>query len=206
VRKPRLTIVPATTENRTVSPRRGRKNADMRSREYLTPEEVDQLLGATRDNRNRLRDWLMVDMCFRHGLRVSELINLRWDQIHLNQASVHIRRLKGGKDANHPIQGNTLRRLRQLRREQPHSTFVFISERKAPFSISGFAMLVSRLGEKAGLELKIHPHMLRHACGYALANRGKDTRAIQGYLGHANIRNTVKYTDLAPNRFKDIWQ
>jgi site-specific recombinase XerD len=177
----------------------------MRSREYLTPDEIDRLLAATRHNRNRNRDWLMVDMAFRHGLRVSELVALRWDQIDFKAATIHVKRLKGGKDGIHPIRGETLRALKQLRREEPFTSFVFMSERNAPFSTSGFAMLIARLGEEAELEFKMHPHMLRHACGYALANKGTDTRTLQGYLGHSNIQNTVKYTELSPNRFKNLW-
>lgn len=208
MRKPRLTVIPPTTVNHTVrneNKLRRPKNAEMRSREYLTPDEIDQLLEATKDNRNRKRDWLMVDMAFRHGLRVGELIVLRWDQIDFKAATVLVKRLKGSKDSNHPLRGETLRALKALRREQPNAAFVFISERGAPFSASGFAMLIARLGEKAGLEFKIHPHMLRHACGYALANKGIDTRTLQGYLGHSNIQNTVVYTELSSTRYKDIW-
>jgi site-specific recombinase XerD len=99
-----------------------------------------------------------------------------------------------------------LRALRKLQRESPVSSFVFVSERGSPFSTAGFAKMVERAGAEAGFDFKAHPHMLRHACGFALANAGHDTRALQAYLGHRNIQHTVRYTELAPNRFKDFWR
>ena len=97
--------------------------------------------------------------------------------------------------------------LRQHQREQdPRSAFVFTSERGAPFTTAGFARMVERAGEAARLGFKAHPHMLRHACGFALANAGHDTQALQAYLGHRNIQHTVRYTELSPDRFKDSWR
>ena len=83
---------------------------------------------------------------------------------------------------------------------------MFISERGAPFSGEGFARLLQRAGKAAGLTIRVHPHMLRHACGYKLANDGQDTRALQAYLGHKNIQHTVRYTELSPSRFKGFWR
>jgi site-specific recombinase XerD len=100
-----------------------------------------------------------------------------------------------------------LRALRRLQREQePKSPFVFTSERGAPFTTAGFARMIERAATAAKLSFKPHPHMLRHACGYALANKGHDTRALQAYLGHRNIQHTVRYTELSPNRFKNFWR
>jgi integrase len=144
---------------------------------------------------------------YRHGLRVSELVDLRWDQIDFPGAVLHVRRVKQGTPSTHPIQGDELRALRQLQREQnPRSPFMFTSERGSPFSTAGFAKLVARAGAAAGLGFPAHPHMLRHACGFTLANAGHDTRALQAYLGHKNIQHTVRYTELAPDRFKDFWR
>ena len=99
-----------------------------------------------------------------------------------------------------------MRALRRLKREQePESPFIFTSERGAPFTTAGFRKLVSRLGVEAKLEFPVHPHMLRHACGFHLANRGVDTRSLQAYLGHKNIQHTVRYTELSPTRFKGFW-
>jgi integrase len=128
----------------------------------------------------------------------------RWNQI---AGTLAVRRAKKGTPATHPIRGDELRALRRLQREQdPKSPFVFTSERGAPFTTAGFARMVERAGEAAGLKFKAHPHMLRHACGFALANKGHDTRALQAYLGHKNIQHTVRYTELAPDRFKDFWR
>src|SRR5215467_10569521 len=163
-------------------------------------------MAAARENREGHRDATMILMAYRHGLRASELVDLRWDQIDFAHAVLHVHRIKRGTPATHPLQGDTMRALRKLRKEAPHAKFVFLSERGSPFSLAGFAKLVERAGEVAKVGLKCHPHMLRHACGYKLANDGKDTRSLQAYLGHKNIQHTVRYTELAPNRFKDFWR
>jgi integrase len=120
---------------------------------------------------------------------------------------LHVRRLKAGTPSTRPILGDELRALRRLRRDQePKSPFVFTSERGAPFTSAGFARMIERAGIEAKFSFKPHPHMLRHACGYALANRGHDTRALQAYLGHKNIQHTVRYTELSPTRFKNFWR
>jgi integrase len=193
------------TKNRTV-PRRP-PNADMRSREYLTVTEINKLMKAASGNRWGHRDGTMILVCYRHGFRAVELVDLRWDQIDFNSANMAIRRVKKGSPATHPIRGDELRALRRLEREQePKSSFVFTSERGAPFSTNGFAKMVERLGIAARIGFKTHPHMLRHACGFALANQGHDTRSLQAYLGHRNIQHTVRYTELSPHGFKDFWR
>ena len=201
-----LKLVAPTTEKRTVTPRR-RPNAELRTREHLTETEIEKLLKAAGNSRWGHRNSTMILVGYRHGLRVSELVDLRWDQVDFAHGRLHVRQLKQGSPSTHPIVGDELRALRRLRREQePKSPFVFTSERGSPFSTSGFAKLVERAGEAAKLGFKAHPHMLRHACGFALANKGHDTRALQAYLGHKNIQHTVRYTELAPNRFKDFWR
>jgi integrase len=203
-----LRIVSPVTENRTVTqatPLR-RPNKDLRSRAHLVPAEIDALIEAAKRNRWGHRDATMILMAYRHGLRASELVDLRWDQIDFDQARIHVRRAKKGTPATHPLQGDTMRALRKLRRDAPHADFVFVSERGSPFSAAGFAKMVERAGKEAGFAFKAHPHMLRHACGYKLANDGKDTRSLQAYLGHKQIQHTVRYTELAPDRFKDFWR
>jgi site-specific recombinase XerD len=204
--KAHLKLVTPRTVNRTVTPTR-RRNCELRTREYLTEAEVGRLMKAAQHNRWGHRDSTMILVAFRHGLRVSELVDLRWDQVDFQTATLHVRRVKRGTPATHPIVGDELRALRRLQREQePKSAFVLTSERGSPFSAAGFARMVERAGAAAKLEFKAHPHMLRHATGYALANKGHDTRALQAYLGHKNIQHTVRYTELAPTRFKDFWR
>jgi type 1 fimbriae regulatory protein FimB/type 1 fimbriae regulatory protein FimE len=203
--KSKLRLVEPATVNRTVSIRRS--NAELRTREYLTDAEITRLTEAAKANRWGHRDATMILVAYRHGLRVSELVDLRWDQVDFESATLAVRRAKKGTPATHPIRGDELRALRKLAREQePKSPFVFTSERCAPFTTAGFARMLERAGVEAKLGFKAHPHMLRHACGYALANKGHDTRALQGYLGHKNIQHTVRYTELAPGRFKDFWR
>jgi len=203
--KSKLRLVAPATENRTVPPRR-RPNAELRTREYLTPAEVEALTDAAKRNRYGHRDATMILICYRHGFRAAELVDLRWDQIDFKAAALHVRRVKNGVPGVHPLRGDELRALRRLQRESASSPFVFVTERQAPFSTAGFAKTVERAGSAAGLGFKAHPHMLRHACGYKLANDGHDTRSLQAYLGHRNIQHTVRYTELSPTRFKDFWR
>jgi integrase len=167
---------------------------------------VETLIDAARGNRYGHRDATMVLLTYQHGLRAAEVCDLRWDQVDFNGAVLHVRRVKNGTPSTHPIQGDELRALRRLQRESPTSPFVFVSERGSPFTTAGFARMVERAAAGVGPETKAHPHMLRHACGYALANKGHDTRASQGWLGHRSITSTAVYTALAPNRFKDFWR
>ena len=203
--KPKLVLVSSTTVNRTVGPLR-RPNAELRTREYLTAAEVEALIEAAKRNRHGHRDATMVLLAFRHGLRAAELVDLEWSQVDVAAAVLHVRRAKKGTPATHPLRGDEMRALRKLQRESAPSPFVFTSERGAPFSTAGFAKMIERAGIAAGFDFKAHPHMLRHACGFALANAGHDTRSLQAYLGHRNIQHTVRYTELAPDRFKDFWR
>lgn len=196
------TEVAPDTEVRTVR----MKNQAYRTREHLTPSEVDALLGAVRKNRHGPRDHLMVLVCYRHGLRVSELCEMEWTDLDLDAGTFHVRRKKDSKDSTHPLKGDEVRALRRLRREQPNSRFVFLNERGDACSVAGFQKTIARATEAAGLgAIKPHPHMLRHSCGFALANKGVPTRTIQDYLGHVQIANTVIYTALSANQFRDLW-
>jgi integrase len=211
MKNPSLALVTPSTVYGTVDPKRPprrRRNAEVRSREYLTDAEVNRLIAAAAgDNRNGHRDGTMVLVAYRHGLRAAEVVALRWDSIDFSHGRMHVSRVKGSADSVHPLSGRELRALRRLQREQePKSPFVFTSERGAPFSTAGWRKMVARLGVAAGFDFPVHPHMLRHACGFKLANDGVDTRSLQAYLGHKNIQHTVRYTELAPTRFKDFWR
>ena len=182
-------------------------NADRRSREHLTPAEIDRLIAAARGlGRHGDRDAAMILLAYRHGLRVSELTGLRREQVDLRQGLLHVHRRKNGLPSTHPLRGPELRALRKVFREYPETAYVFVSERRAPMTAATFRKLIARAGDAAGLGMPIHPHMLRHSTGFKLANDGQDTRAIQHYLGHRNIQYTTIYTQLAPNRFNDFWK
>jgi integrase len=147
----------------------------------------------------------MILLAYRHGLRVAELIALRWEQVDLKQGVLHVRRRKNGSPSTHPLHGPEIRALRKLAREYPETPYVFVTERKGPLTDSAFRKIVARAGAAAGLDFPVHPHMLRHSTGFKLANDGQDTRAIQHYLGHKNIQHTVRYTELSSDRFKEFW-
>jgi type 1 fimbriae regulatory protein FimB/type 1 fimbriae regulatory protein FimE len=182
------------------------KNTERRTREYLTPAEVTQLMQAARHvGRHGHRDTTLILLMYRHGLRVSEVSSLRWDAIDLKTALLHVRRLKRGVAATHPLYGSELRALRKLQPATPELPYVFLSERGSPLSARTIRHILLRAGLDAKLPFPVHPHMLRHACGFYLANKGIDTRAIQQYLGHRHIQHTVRYTELAPQRFRDFW-
>jgi site-specific recombinase XerD len=180
-----------------------RANTEYRVREHLTESEIDALLAALRRNRHGHRDGLLGLMIYRHGLRVSEACDLRWDDLDLRSRTINIRRLKGSRDSTHYLERDELAGLRRLPRS---GAYVFVNERGDPFKREGIARMIQRAGVAAGLPFPIHAHMLRHACGYALANRGMDTRRLQHYLDHASITNTVRYSAMSPEPFRDLWR
>ena len=191
---------------RSVAPGRA-TNATLRSREYLTAAEVEKLMKEARQGRHGHRDATLILIAFRHGLRAVEICDLEWSQVEFGRAaSLHVRRVKNGKPSVHPLRGDEIRSLRELRRQFPDSGFVFATERGGPFTSDAVNRLIKRIGKRAGFPFPVHAHMLRHACGYALANVGHDTRAIQDWLGHRSIQHTVRYTELSPTRFKDFWR
>jgi integrase len=181
-------------------------NQAVRSREYLTEAEVGKLMKAARKTgRHGHRDATLILLAYRHALRVAELVALRWEQIDLSQGLMHVVRRKHGVDCSHPLRGPEIRALRQLQRDYPETPYVFVTERNGPLTPSTVRKLVARARLKAGIGFPVHPHMFRHGCGFKLADDGHDTRAIQHYLGHRNIQHTVRYTELAADRFSVFW-
>lgn len=177
---------------------------------FLTEAEIDTFIKAARQTRNGVRDHCLVLMAFRHGLRVSETIDIRLDEIDLDGSRLYVRRRKGSLSTHQPIEGDELRAIRAWLRERSshkmaHSPLLFLSER-GPFTRQAINYLVQIIGEKAGFTFKVNPHMLRHSCGFALADRNTATRTIQDYLGHKNIQHTVIYTATNAERFKNIWR
>src|SRR5215472_12096586 len=139
-------------------------------------------------------------------LRAVEIADLEWSQVEWGRnPALHVRRAKSGKPAVHPIRGDELRMLRELQRNTT-GAFVFETERGGPFTADAVNRLVKTIGARAKLSFGVHAHMLRHACGYALANAGHDTRLIQDWLGHRAIQHTARYTELSPTRFKEVWR
>jgi type 1 fimbriae regulatory protein FimB len=197
--KPELAI--ATVEKKGTSPNQGYA-ATGRTREYLTESEVDQLLAQAKKfgrASQQQRNYTIVLMVYRHGLRASEAADLRWTDIDFDKGTILVRRCKGSDDSTHFLQGDEMRALRKLQREAKPSPFVF-----GAIAETAISTLVKRIGKNL-YTFPIHAHMLRHSCGYYLANKGIDTRTIQAYLGHKNIENTVRYTKLSPNKFKGLW-
>jgi type 1 fimbriae regulatory protein FimB/type 1 fimbriae regulatory protein FimE len=198
-----------TIEKRPVASKGRKANVDYRVREHLTEAEVDKLLAALKRNRHGHRDWLIGLLIYRHGLRVSEACDLRWDDIDLGKRTIVVRRLKGSTDSSHYLERDEHKALGDLWRVNAagvKSGYVFVNERGAPFGRMGIGRMIERAGEAAGLPFPVHVHMLRHSTGYALAARGMDTRRLQHFLGHASITNTVRYTAMSPEPFKDIWR
>jgi site-specific recombinase XerD len=198
-----------SSEKRPVA--KGRKpNEAYRVHEHLTEDQMAKLLAALKRNRHGHRDWLIGLLIYRHGLRVSEACDLRWDDLDLTKRTVIVRRRKGSIDSNHYLERDELAGIKLLRRQQEakgiKSAYVFVNERAEPFRRMGIARMVERAGEAAKLPFPVHVHMLRHSTGYALAAKGMDTRRLQHFLGHASITNTVKYTAMSPEPFKDIWR
>lgn len=180
---------------------------DGRKRDFLTEGEVRRLLTAARRGRHSVRDYLMVLLTYRHGLRVSELIDIRLRDLDLDTAQIYVRRRKGSLSTTQPIEGDELRAIRAYLRER--------GETRVPYLLLGERGLLTRqavnyllkeIGGRAKLGVNVHPHMLRHSTGYYLANKGYDTRLIQDYLGHKNISHMVKYTRTAASRFEGLWR
>ena len=185
-------------------------NAAYRVSEHLTEGEMDKLLAVLKRNRHGHRDWLIALLIYRHGLRVSEACDLRWDDLDLPKRTIIVRRLKGSTDSIHYLERDELNGLKLLQRQQAaksiKSSYVFVNERGQPFGRMGISRMIERAGRAAQLPFPLHVHMLRHSTGYALAARGMDTRRLQHFLGHSSITNTVRYTAMSPEPFKDIWR
>jgi type 1 fimbriae regulatory protein FimB len=182
----------------------------MRDRKHLLSAEVEKLMAAVKDSRNAARDRCLLLLMFRHGLRVSEACGLRLSQVDIESRVLHVARLKQGLSTTHPLRGDELRAIKAWLSERakmkPETDAFFISERRTALSRKTAWVMIRHYGVRAGLSVDAHPHMLRHACGFALADQGADTRLIQDYLGHRNIQHTVRYTATNPARFARLWR
>lgn len=182
----------------------------MNERKHLTGREIEKLITATKGSRNESRDRCLLLLTFRHGLRISEALGLTIADIDLEGRTLHVRRLKKGLSTTHPLRIDEIKAIKkwlaERERMKPEGKVLFISERRSPLSRKTAWLFIRRYGEAAELDIAAHPHMLRHACGYALADQGADTRLIQDYLGHRNIQHTVRYTATNPARFEKLWR
>jgi site-specific recombinase XerD len=182
-------------------PPRRRTNESARAREWLYEPEVEQLRkAAAKMGAWGHRNQTMILIAFRHGLRVSELIELRWEQIDLEAKTIYVRRLKGSKNSQHTMERDEVAALRKLGPQR--SGYVFLSERHDKLDRRTFLYIIAAAGVAAKLPFTVHPHMLRHACGFCLTAAGHPTRVVQDWLGHRNIQHTVRYTELDPERFR----
>jgi type 1 fimbriae regulatory protein FimB len=165
---------------------------------------------AAKGSRNAARDRCLLLLMFRHGLRVSEACGLKLSQVDVESRVLHVVRLKHGLSTTQPLRGDEIRMIKawlvERARMKPETDAFFISERRGPLSRKTAWLAIRTYGERAGLSVEAHPHMLRHACGFALADQGADTRLIQDYLGHRNIQHTVRYTATNPARFERLWR
>lgn len=179
-------------------------------RKHFTPSEMEKIFEAIKGAIHEIRDRCLLLLIYRHGLRVSEACGLKMHQVSLADGVLHVHRLKGGLSTTHPLRADEERALKawfaQRARMAPACDEVFVSNRRTPINRRTVWVMLVKYGKKAGLSLDAHPHMLRHSCGYALADRGADTRLIQDYLGHRNIQHTVRYTATNPARFEKLWR
>jgi len=181
-------------------------DSHQRKKDFLNETEMELLLNAAKKNRYGIRDHLILLMMYHHGLRVSELIGLKKTDVTENESRIWIRRLKNGLSVEHPIAGDELRAIkRYLRTREDNLPWLFISERDQPMTRHAVNYIVSVTAGTAGLP-SVHPHTLRHSCGFYLANKGRDLRLIQDYLGHRDPKHTVHYTRVAGHRFEGIWE
>jgi site-specific recombinase XerD len=183
---------------------------DQNAKNFLTASEMKKFLEAARKGRHGVRDYCLMLTAYRHGLRVSELIDIRHKDLDFDSARIYVRRLKGSLSTHQPIEGDELRAIRawlKIRENYPNasSNYLFLSER-GPLTRQAVNYLVEQIGKRAKLGFKVNPHMLRHSTGYYLANKGCDTRLIQDYLGHRNITHTVRYTRTSAHRFEGLWR
>jgi type 1 fimbriae regulatory protein FimB len=174
---------------------------------------MDKLLKAAKTaTRNPERDYCLLLLMARHGLRVSEACRLKLSDIDMENKTLQVTREKDGDSGEHPLYNGEPQAIkawlikRAKMKPPADCDTLFVSERRKPISRVTIWVMIGQIAQAAGLEhLSVHPHQLRHSCGYALVNQGTDIRTIQGYLGHKSISSTVRYTKLDSRRFAKLF-
>jgi type 1 fimbriae regulatory protein FimE len=184
---------------------RRKRRATRRSRDHLSPEEIEQLLEAAAETgRHAHRNYTLILLCYRHGLRINELREMRWRVVDFKRRQLRVNRVNNGISSVHPLHATDLKALRKLKRDYPGTPYLFVTDRNEQLSKRTVSRVVAAAGRAAGFRFHVSPRMVRHACGYALANAGHNVVALQHYLGYRNIRHMLRYLELPDRPFKDF--
>ncbi len=184
-------------------PPRKQPKSEVRPRDYLSEHEIESMIRACKTNRHAPRDQTLLLIGFRHCLRSRELCGLRWSDVDLKGARLHVRRAKGGSESAHPLSGRELRLLRALKREREAGDYVFESERGTPLSTRALRWIVADAGHAAGIPFPVNAHALRHSGCTHLSGRGMDVRMLAAFAGFRNIQHVMRYVAIDPGRYRN---
>ena len=180
-------------------------NDHERAKDFLSDAEIKSFLDASKKTRYPKRNYLLLLMMYRHGLRVSEAISIKKSDVDIRESRIWIKRLKSGLSVEHPISGDELRGIkRYLSSREDNLPWLIVNERCLPLTRQAGNYIVKVISTTAKLE-NVRPHTIRHSFGFYLANKGYDLRLIQDYLGHRDPKHTAHYTRVVSKRFEKLW-